>query len=127
MSARKSRATEQSLKALRVVGEIVAEELDPNDPRLEFIEALPDAWDKTDRARWEAALHMLDHDTDYQSEPPLRLAAMGLLVSIDEALTDFFSGDPCDKRRAARRACQLRAMVDHLGHIVVAATREYAP
>jgi hypothetical protein len=40
---------------------------------------------------------MLEHDVDYAGEPPLHLAAIGL-VWIDEALCDFFSGDPCDKR-----------------------------
>jgi hypothetical protein len=70
---------------------------------------------------------MLEHDVDYAGEPPLRLSAMGLLVSIEEGVSDFFSGDPRDKRRAARRACQLRAMVDHLAHIVEATTREYLP
>jgi hypothetical protein len=127
VSARKSRTTDQSLNALRVVGEIVAEELDTDDPRLAFIKALPGAWDKQDRPRWDAARHMLDHDTDYAGEPPLRIAALGLLVEINDALADFFSGTPCDKRRAARRACQLRAMVDHLAHIVEATTREYLP
>jgi hypothetical protein len=59
-------------RALRVVGEIVAEELDEDDPRRQFITALPAAWDKPDRARWEAARHMLEHDVDYANEPPLR-------------------------------------------------------
>jgi hypothetical protein len=45
----------------------------------------------------------------------------------EEGLSDFFSGDHCDKPHAARRACQLRAMVDHLGHIVTATTREHTP
>jgi hypothetical protein len=50
---------------------------------------------------------MLEQDIDHAGEPPLRIAAMGLLVPIDEGLVDFFSGDPCDKRRAAHRARSL--------------------
>jgi hypothetical protein len=124
VSARRSRATEQSLNALRVVNEIIAEELDSDDPRRTFFEGLSAAWDKLDTPRWEAARHALEHDTDYEGEPPLRIVSAGLLVAIDEGLANFYSGTPCDKRRAARDALRLQAMVDHLGHIVEATTRE---
>lgn len=127
MSARRSRAKSQSTNALKVVAEIVAEELEAADARRQFIAALPDAWDKHDQPRWEAARHALEHDTDYEGEPPLRIVSAGLLVSIDEGLANFYSGIPCDKRRAARDALRLQAMVDHLARIVEATTREYAP
>jgi len=125
VSSRRSRATDQSLNALEVVSQIVAEELGESDPRYHLIRAIPKAWDKLDASRWEAARHALDHDTDYEGEPPLRIVSAGLLVTIDEGLANFYSGIPCDKRRASRDALRLQAMVDHLARIVEATTQEY--
>ena len=125
MSARKSRATEQSLNALEVVSQIVSEELGESDPRYHLIRAIPKVWDKLDPARWEAAANMIGHDTYHANEPLLRSAAMGLLVEISDALGDFFAGRPVDPRAGTVRACELQAMVDHLGRIVEATTREY--
>ncbi|MDP9257401.1 MAG: hypothetical protein M3Q31_12705 [Actinomycetota bacterium] len=69
---------------------------------------------------------MLAHDTYEANEPLLRSAAMGLLVGISDALGDFFAGRPVDPRAGTVRACELQAMVDHLGRIVQATTQEYA-
>jgi hypothetical protein len=126
VSTHESRAAQQSLNALEVVSQIVAEELGTSDPRYHLIRAIPKGWDKLDTPRWEAASNMLDHDTYHANEPLLRSAAMGLLVEISDALDDFFAGRPCDPRQGPVRACELRAMVDHLGHIVEATTSEYA-
>jgi hypothetical protein len=105
----------------------MAEELGESDPRYHLIRAIPKAWDKLDAPRWEAAANMLGHDTHHASEPLLRSAAMGLLVEISDALGDFSAGHPVDPRAGTVRACELQAMVDHLGRIVEATTREYAP
>lgn len=127
MSTHKSQATEQSLNALEVVSQIVAEELGTSNPHYHLIRAIPKAWDQLDAPRWEAARNMLDHDTCHANEPLLRQAAMGLLVEISDALDGFFAGLHCDPRQGPVRECELRAMVDHLGRIVQAATQEYAP
>jgi hypothetical protein len=126
VSSRKSRATEQSLNALEVVSQIVAEELGTSDPRYHLIRSIPKAWDKLDAPRWEAASNMLGHDTYHANEPLLRPAAMGLLVEISDALCDFFAGRPVDPRAGTVRACELQATVDHLGRIVEETTQEYA-
>jgi hypothetical protein len=127
VSTRKSRATEQSLNALEVVSQIMGEELGESDPRYHLIRAIPKAWNKLDTPRWEAASNMLGYDTYEANEPLLRPAALGLLVEISDALCDFFAGHPVDPRAGTIRACELQAMVDHLGRIVEATTRDYAP
>ena len=127
MSSHHSHAAGESLNALGVVAEILAEEIGTSDPRYHLIRAIPKAWDELDPARWEAASNMLAHDTYHANEPLLRQAAMGLLVEISDALGDFFAGRPCDPRQGPVRACELRAMVDHLGRIVDETTRGWTP
>jgi hypothetical protein len=68
VSADRSQATEQSLNALDVVSQIVAEELGDSDPRYHLIRAIPKVWDRLDAPRWEAAANMLSHDTYYANE-----------------------------------------------------------
>lgn len=127
MSARRTASSEQSLKSLGVVGEILAEELGTDDLRYHLVRAIPEAWDKPDDARWEAAWHMLDHDTYYAGMPLLRAPAIGLLVGINDALGEFFSGRHTDPQRGRKRAQDVRDMVDNLGRIVEATTHQYTP
>jgi hypothetical protein len=107
------------------VSQIVSEELGESDPRYHLVRAIPQAWDKPDEPRWEAARHMLEHDTYYAGEPLLQAPALGLLVGINDALCEFFSDRPTDRQRGVERAQELRDMVEHLGRIVDETTQEY--
>ena len=56
------------------------------------------------------ALRLRGLRLDVEAMAVRRLPAMGLLVSIDEALCHFFSGNPSDKRREVRVARRLIAV-----------------
>ena len=61
------------------------------------------------------------------NEPLLRIVALGVLVEISDEPGDFFAGRPVDSRAGTVGACELQAMVDHLGRIVEAVTRVCVP